>query len=215
MRLQPFLHAGFFLCRALMVCLVAALTNGCVSVEMFKNNLTYEPARVSSRIEARVSLDVTHTISPESRQVWQSWGNGPETIHNWELAVREVIIDDVMKSGLFASAQPDGIGEFDYLVRVRSQDLRAPDRYSAELQVCDWQTKKVLSSYKRETPVDSGKFDNFKDAIQGVMSQLKADLLADAAKGQMPTHGGAMTLPPDQTAPPVQPGPGPDAQPQI
>lgn len=185
--------------------LLVLLSSGCVTVEMFKNGLTYMPAPVSTRIDARVSLDVTHTVSPESRLFWQSWGNGPETIGNWELAVRAVIVDDIVISGLFSSVQVDGIGDFDYLVRIRTQDLRGPDRFVAELQVCDWSTKNVRASYKREAAVDGGKFDQFKNVIQSVMVQLKSDVQGGLGRGALPA-----TVP---TVVPAQPGP--EAPPQI
>lgn len=193
--------------------LVTALSSGCVTVEMFKNQLAYEPVPMRSRVEARVSLDVTHTVTPAAQEVWRSWGNGPETIGNWELAVRGVIIDDVVKSGLFASAQADGVGTFDYLVRIRTQDLRTPDRFSAELQVCDWGSKAVVASYKQEQPMDGSRFEAFQAVIQNVMARLKADVLADAAKGNFLQHGGSLPQSPDQHAPPTQQSP--ELQPQI
>lgn len=171
------------------------LLSGCVTVEMFKSNLAYDPVRLGSRVEARVSLDVAHSISPEARDVWRSWGNGPETMGNWELAVREVIVDDLVGSGLFAGAQVGGVGGFDYLVRVRSQDLRGPDRFRVELQVCDWATRDVIGAYQHETAVENGKFDNVKSAIQTALAQVKADVLADAEKGKFPLRGSGMTIP--------------------
>lgn len=201
------------LSRALVFCLLALGSSGCVSVEMFKNSLAYEPQPLASRVEARANLDVAHALSPEARDLWRSWGNGPETIGNWEAAVRSVMVDDLLRSGLFASAQVGGSGSFDYLVRVRSQDLRSPDRYSAELQICDWNTKNVIFTSKHEVPVEGGRFDSFKDAIKLVMSQLKADVLAEFAKGRLLPHAGRM--PQHSGAPVPTLLPGPEMQPQI
>ena len=190
------------------VCMAAAISNGCVTVEQYKNMLSYEPDRMPSRIEARVKLDVAHTVSPEAQAYARAWGNGPEMIGNYEQAVRAVIINDVVKSGLFASVQEDGSGEFDYLIRIRSQDIRSPDRFSAELQVCDWGSKRVIGSYKREQP-----YSNPKNAIRPVLAQLKADVLAGMGKGQMPRREGVPLRPPDQQILPALPGS--DLKPQI
>ena len=211
-RLPPF-RSVFRLLRGLCVCLLAIFSSGCVSVEMFKNSLAYEPQPLTSRVEARANLDVAHALSPEARDLWRSWGNGPETIGNWETAVRDVMVDDLLRSGLFASAQVGGGGNFDYLVRVRSQDLRSPDRYSAELQICDWNTKNVIFTSKHEVPVEGGQFDSFKDAIKLVMSQLKADVLAEDAKGRLQPHGRRIQHLPNAQAPTLLPGP--EIQPQI
>ena len=200
-----------------MTSLVAVLTSGCVSVEMFKNQLAYEPEHVPSRVEARASLDVAHSLSPEAEARWRAWGNGPETIGNWDEAVREVIIEDVVKSGLFASAQAGGAGDFDCLVRIRSQDLRDPDRFSAELQVCDWSSKAVVASYKQEQAMDGSQFDAFQAVIRTVMARIKAELLADARKGRFGAQGALPVLSPLS---PVQSHPAapqaiPDLSPQI
>ena len=61
--------------------------------------------------------------------------------------------------------------------------------------------------------MDGSRFEAFQAVIQNVMARLKADVLADAAKGNFLQHGGSLPQSPDQHAPPTQQSP--ELQPQI
>src|SRR5262249_4885509 len=127
--------------------------SGCISAQSYKNTMsgqiTHMPARAP--IDANVGLEVHHTLAPRMRSVWKAWLNGDGEIANYELAVTELLREELVNDRLFSGTFLGGATTSDLLVSVASVEDKDDERYwvVVTLTVRNPRTRVALATYRR------------------------------------------------------------------
>ena len=157
------------------------------STDNYRDFIGYEPVRSPLQIEASAAVAVVLTVSPESAGgVFGRFGNNETNIANYRSVVMQTLQKDLTTSGLFARIVANDASGSDYLVKAQITETRPSDfRVAVTLTAVETATGVQVSSHTQEASLGTSLFkyfDNWKEALPGLMAALKADLAADLQK---------------------------------
>jgi len=164
------------------------LTGCAVSAEEFKHMVTYDPVRAEGRIEAAVRVEAAHTLSAEIVDVWKTWGNPDENIANYQKAVADMLLEDMVQSQVFASVNATGRTEYDAHIRIETAESKVGETFRLDVvvSILEPATRAPGIQYKREIPLGDSMFgfsEAMKQGLSTSLGSIRAEMLA-ASKGQ-------------------------------
>jgi len=168
-------------CRSVGAVLALLLCAGCANlpstVPEFMARDGYQPEHSPTQIDAGATVEASVTQDAGIRNHLRSAGFSDAAIENHLQALNQVLVDDIVASGLFARIQPAGGIKADYLVKIRDEETHYPEwMMRVSITVIDPTTAQVLSSRTREMATGTM---SYKECVPGIMAALKADVAAD------------------------------------
>jgi len=174
---------SFGYCGAIGAGLALLLCSGCVTLpaKVYTNAVAYEPVRSPVQIDASAAVEGVDTLAPEMRTIWKHWMNSDTNIANYLDGAGQTLRNDLATSGLFARIIADDPSKADYFVKASCLESHPSDfRVSVTLTATETATGTQISSHTREHSFGTSMFDvKLKEALPGIMADLKADLAAD------------------------------------
>lgn len=191
---------------------------GCMSVtqEQWKASYSYTPVPIVASIPASAQVEATFVAAPEVKSKLQNLvGYTAESVVAYEKGIADALYDDVAKSGIFTSAERNNPNA-DLEISIRSEQL--PDkRLTMVLSVINPKTQETVLRYQREhtqaynqqlmpPPGQEGiMYVLYPTVIPGLMSQIKAEMVADFKRKDLSKLGGKFAI---GTATPASDGSG-------
>ena len=183
---KRFIHCFNLICAGLAPLLFSACSSVPVvtSTEVYTNAISYTPVRSPIQIDASAAVEVVLTVSPESAGgLFGRFGNNETNVANYRSVVTQTLRNDLTASGLFARIVADDTSKANYLVKAQVSESRPSDyRVSVTLTAVEIATGAQISSHAQEASLGTSLFkyfDNWKEALPGLMAALKAGLAAD------------------------------------
>lgn len=163
--------------------LIIATCVSAASIADTPGSVAYQPVPSPTRIDASASVEATHEVAPAARAAWKAGGHNDQAIEPYCRAVTEALTADIENSGLFARmVPPNGSVRPDYVLRIRSEIIRAPDlRLRLTISVVNGATGADVCLHLREASLAKGRSmdPSMSVAMPRLMAELKAAVAAD------------------------------------